>query len=68
MSKEQELVELASFALGGVTIGSGLLGATGATAAQAASNRLLEIERRILAIEGTLRTLSQDRRGTPNDR
>ena len=43
--------ELISVRSGVVAIHSGLLGATGATGAEAQQNRLLEIERRILAIE-----------------
>lgn len=52
---DKELAELLSLAPGGVTLGSGLLGATGATYEEAKQNRLNEIERRILAIEEQLR-------------
>lgn len=51
MSEEPTAVELSSFGEGGIAIGMGLLGATGRTYEEAKSNRLAEIERRILAIE-----------------
>lgn len=47
--------EITSFTPGGVSIGIGLLGASGATLEEAKAERLAEIERRILAIEATLR-------------
>lgn len=54
-----KLKELASFGQGGVAFGCGLLGATGATAEQAKENRLLEIERRILALEAAFKATSR---------
>jgi hypothetical protein len=57
MMDDGEYVELVSFAPGGVSIGTGLLGATGRTPEEARQNRMLEIERRILAIEERLTQL-----------
>jgi hypothetical protein len=44
----------------GMTVGCGLLGATGNSVREAEENRLLEIERRILAIEAALQSKQSD--------
>ena len=44
----------------GTMIGMGLLGAEGSDIYEARENRLLEIERRILAIEDAIRALASD--------
>ena len=58
MDDKEQVFEIASFAPGGVSFGSGLLGATGFTPEQAQAARLEEIERRILEIEARLKEMA----------